>query len=475
MRRWTKLLVVLAVLALIAAACSNEPAEETTTTAAETTTTAAETTTTAGETTTTEGMMEIVTGPGVTEEPCPDGNPDRGCIYLGVLTDESGPFKGAAPALYGGQSLFWAAVNAAGGIGGAYDVALPADLKKDTQYQDDIFVTSYNQIAEDVAAIAQSLGTPQTLAVLQDYERDNTVAAPMSWWSGWAFTDRVLEFGTGYCFEAMNAVDWATVAVPAAGREFATAGILAFPTDYGLDYGAGVEIAAAANGIEVKWSEPIIPVSVSGAESQPEAIAKIQSDPVDVVFLSTGPTETAQIVGGAAQQLGATVPLFIGSGPSWNVALLDSPAAPAFQSGIFYQSSFVAGWDYDSPGHQAMRQYVDGAGFPANDFFVAGWTSQYAIKAALESAYASGDLSHIGIETAAFALTDVEYDGMMPSRSFAGDPNDPAVYPRTSVIGKYSADATTGIETIQDASTSETGYFVGPTASEYTFTQACDQ
>ena len=40
MRKWTKLLAVLAVLALIAAACSNEPAEETTTTAAETTTTA---------------------------------------------------------------------------------------------------------------------------------------------------------------------------------------------------------------------------------------------------------------------------------------------------------------------------------------------------------------------------------------------------------------------------------------------------
>ena len=171
MRRWTTLLAVLAVLALIAAACSNET-EETTTTAAQTTTTAAQTTTTAAETTTTEAMMEIITGPGVTEEPCPGGNPDHGCIYLGVLTDESGPFAGAAPALYGGQSLFWATVNAQGGIGGAYDVALPEDLKKDTGYQDDVMVTSYAQIAEDVAAVAQSLGTPQTLAVLPDYERD---------------------------------------------------------------------------------------------------------------------------------------------------------------------------------------------------------------------------------------------------------------------------------------------------------------
>lgn len=472
MRRWTILLALLAVLALIAAACSNEPAE-TTTTAAQTTTTAAQTTTTAAETTTTEAMMEIITGPGVTEEPCPGGNPDRGCIYLGVLTDESGPFAGAAPALYGGQQLFWATVNALGGIGGAYDVALPENLKKDTGYLDDAMVTSYAQIAEDVAAIAQSLGTTQTIAVLPDYERDRTVAAPMSWWSGWAFEDRVLEFGTGYCFEAMNAVDWATVAIPAIGREFTTAGIIALPNDYGADYSAGVKLGAEANGVTVVWEQTVIPASLGGDPTQTEAVAKVVGEPVDIVFLVTGPSETAAVVGGAAQQMGASVPLFIGGGPSWNVALLGSPAAPAFQSGIFFQSSFVPGWDYDSPGHAKLRGAVEAAGLPANDFFAAGWTSQYAIKAALEAAYGIGDLSHEGIETAAFALTEVDYEGMMPTRSFAGDPNDPAVYPRSSVIGKYSEDATTGIETIQDASTSDSGFFVGPTAEAYTFTAAC--
>lgn len=470
MRKWTKLLVVLGVVALIAAACSNDTAETTTTAATETT---AATTTTVAETTTTEATMEIATDVGVTEEPCPGGNPDHGCIYLGVLTDESGPFAGAAPALYGGQSIFWATVNAQGGIGGAYDVALPEDLKKDTGYKDDVMVTSYAQIAEDVAAIAQSLGTPQTLAVLPDYARDHTVAAPMSWWSGWAFEDRVLEFGTGYCFEAMNAVDWATVAIPAIGREFSTAGVAFIPNDYGLDYAAGVKIAAEANGITVAWEQPVIPASSGGDPTQTEAVTKIVGEPVDIVFLVTGPNETAAIVGGAAQQMGASVPLFIGAGPSWNVALLASPAAPAFQSGIFFQSSFVAGWDYDSAGHAKLRAGVEAAGFPANDFFAAGWVSQYGLKAALEAAYDIGDLTRLGIETAAFGLTEVDYEGMMPTRSFAGDPNDPAVYPRTSVIGKYSAEATTGIETIQDASTSESGFFVGPTATDYTFSAAC--
>jgi ABC-type branched-subunit amino acid transport system substrate-binding protein len=458
---------------MVIAACSQD-AEDTTTTEAETpaTTAAVEETTTTSEaapdtTETTEAMMEIVTGPGVTEEPCPGGNPDRGCIYLGVLTDESGPFAGAAPGLYAGQSLFWATVNAEGGIGGAYDVAVPENLKKDTGYQPEKLVADYNTIAEDVAAIAQSLGTPQTLAVLPDYERDSTVAAPMSWWSGWAFTDLVLEFGTNYCFEAMNAIDWAvSTGFPAAGRELATIGILEFPSDYGFDYAEGVKIAAEANGLTVSWEETVIPVSAGGDPAQVEAVAKIVGDAPDLVILVTGPSETAAIVGGAAQQLGANVPLFIGAAPSWNAALLDSAAAPAFESGIFFQSSFTAGWDYESTGHEKMRTAVTAAGFPPNDFFISGWVSQYGLKAALEAAYEAGDLSHEGIKNAALALTDVDYEGMMPARSFAGDPND--VFPREGTVGGYSADATTGIAVIQD-------FFVGPTAEGFEFTQACSQ
>ncbi len=468
MKGW-RILALIAVFALVAAACAQTEDTTTTTEAAEPTATTAApepTDTTAApeptETTMAEPMLTL--GPGVTEEPCPDGNPDNGCIYLGVLTDESGPFAGAAPGLYAGQALFWATVNAEGGIGGAFDVVVPENLKKDTGYQPEKLVADYNTIAEDVAAIAQSLGTPQTVAALPDYERDSTVAAPMSWWSGWAFEDLILEFGTAYCFEAMNAIDWATTAIPAAGRTFETIGILEFPSDYGFDYAEGVKIAAEANGLTVSWEETVIPVSAGGDPTQTEAVAKIVAEPTDVVILVTGPSETAAIVGGAAQQLGANVPIFIGASPTWNAALLASAAAPAFQLGIFYQSSFTAGWDYDSAGHEKMRNAVTAAGFDPNDFFISGWVSQYALKAALTAAYEAGDLSHEGIKSAALALTDVDYEGMMPPRSFAGEPND--VFPREATIGGYSEDATTGIAVLQD-------FFVGPTAEAYEFTEAC--
>ena len=195
----------------------------------------------------------------------------------------------------------------------------------------------------------------------------------MSWWSGWGFEseDRglVVEFGTNYCFEAMNAVDWSMDALPAAGRATpATVGILAFPTDYGEDYAAGVRIAAETNNLTVAWEAPVIPVSAGGDPTQIEAVQQVINNPVDVVYLVTGPTETAAIVAGAASQ-GATN-IFIGAAPSWNVGLLASAAAPVFEAGIYYQSSFTAPWDYDSVGHEKMLQTLGAtssspAGFPS--------------------------------------------------------------------------------------------------------------
>jgi hypothetical protein len=262
----------------------------------------------------------------------------------------------------------------------------------------------------------------------------------------------------------MNAIDWAAGAFPAQSRELATIGILAIPNDYGADYSAGVKLAAEANNIEILWEQAVIPASAGGDATQTEAVAKIVGDAPDLVILVVGPQETAAIVGGAAAQMGETVPLFIGAAPSWNSALLATPAAPAFQAGIFFQSSFVPGWDTDSVGHEKMRAAVDSIGQAPNDFWVSGWVSQYGLKAALDGAYAAGDLTKAGIEAAALALETVDYEGMMPERSFAGDPND--VTPREAVIGAYSAEATTGIATIAE-------FFVGPTASAYEFTAAC--
>jgi ABC-type branched-subunit amino acid transport system substrate-binding protein len=469
MRRWTKPVILIAVFALLAVACSQGATTTTTAppeTTAATTTTAATETTAAATTTTTSAMPEVAFDVGVTAEPCDGGDADHGCIYLGVIDDESGPFAAASPALVAGQKAFWATVNAEGGIGGAYDVVIPDDLVKDGQYKPDVTVQQYTTIADSVAALAMLLGTSQGIAALDPMKADNTIAVPMTWWSGWDFTaydqGLILEFGTNYCFESMNSVDWATQALPANGRTLETIGILKYPGDYGNDYAAGAKVAAEADGLTIAWEEQIVPISAGGDPTQAEAVAKIAADPVDLVLVVSGPSELAPIVGGAAQTLGESVPIFIGASPTWNPGLLQTAAAPAFELGIYYQSGFVGPWAYESPGHAKMREALGDV--PGNFFFVAGWASQYALKAALEDAYAAGDLTKAGIYAAAQGLTDVDYDGMMPSRSFAGEPNN--VFPRQSLLSGIDTSAVDGVSVVQD-------FFVGPTAQSYDFTEPC--
>ena len=75
-------------------------------------------------------VAEMVTGPGITADPCPDAvNADNGCIYLGVLSDlTEGPFAALAVPITDGQRAFWLDVNEKGGIGG-FDVDIDANTR----------------------------------------------------------------------------------------------------------------------------------------------------------------------------------------------------------------------------------------------------------------------------------------------------------------------------------------------------------
>src|SRR4029450_13890719 len=70
------------------------------------------------------GEGNVKTDIGVTSEPCPgSANKDRGCIYLGTLSDlTEGPFAPLAVPITDAQKDFWERVNASGGIGRKYDV-----------------------------------------------------------------------------------------------------------------------------------------------------------------------------------------------------------------------------------------------------------------------------------------------------------------------------------------------------------------
>lgn len=163
--RW---LLSLVALALVAAACGGDGGDTTTTTAAGTTTTGG-----GGDTTTTtEGPAEMQFDTGVTPAPCEDAvNDGNGCIYLGIISDlTTGPFAALGVPLTAAQRDFWAEVNEGGGLDG-FDVIIRDEDVIDAHYDGADHAAGYETIRGRVAALAQTLGTPQTQASSSGWQR----------------------------------------------------------------------------------------------------------------------------------------------------------------------------------------------------------------------------------------------------------------------------------------------------------------
>jgi ABC-type branched-subunit amino acid transport system substrate-binding protein len=396
---------------------------------------------------------EIATDIGVTEEPCPNAvNDDNGCIYLGVMSDfTEGPFSAAGPLIQDAQEAFFRRVNENGGVGG-YDIDVTTYVR-DNLYQPEQQAQVFEEIRNDILAVALSLGSSPTLAIKDDLEADNIVTTPGAWNSDFPFEEIIAESGANYCFEAMNAVDYF---LEQGGAEGGTVMGIHYPNDYGQDGSTGARLAAEANGMEF-ISVPTLP----GTDNQAEAIGAIVSQQPDLVFLTVAPAETATIVGQAAAQ--GYQGQFIGQSPTWNVALLQTPAAPALEA-LYLQAAPWSTFDSDTDGHAAMREALGEV--QPNDFYTAGWVWSYPILRALEAAADNGDLTRAGVVQAFQSMDSVDYEGMLPegSGNFAADPAERAV--RATVFGQPSADSGTGVNEIE-------AFYTGPTAEGYEFNEPC--
>jgi len=400
---------------------------------------------------------EIQFGEGVTEEPCPDAvNPDNGCIYLGILSDiTEGPFSALAVHIVQAQRDYWRVVNENGGIQG-FDVDVDT-YTRDTKYQPAEHAQAYQQIQSNILAIAQSLGTVNTEAVLDDMDANDIVAVPASWWSGYAFeqNDRglILEFGYSYCTEAVIGLDWFAenhskpTSVAAVG----------YPGDYGGDSAAGVQLWAEANGVEDVTVIPTGPNQVTG--NQDAVVSAVAAANPDVVVLAVGPAENAEIVGKLAA--GGFTGRFMGSLPTWNPLLLQSAAAPALKA-LYNHMGISETWVGESEGNAAMRAALNDEP-PVNGGYVIGWIMNYPMHALLEKAAGNGDLTRAGVRAAIDGLS-VDFQGMAPAITFGGDGKDVAV----SEMIVFEPDESDPLGT-----TALTGFYSGTTFDQLAYDQAC--
>lgn len=462
-RRWRRLAAALAGLALIATACGgDDEAEDTATTDTGTATDAvAEDTATGATGTDGAAAGEIATDVGVTEEPCPEAVDDsKGCIYLGVLSDlTEGPFAALGPDITDAQYAFWNRVNEDGGIADRYEVDAET-YTRDNKYNPEVHSQVYQEIKPNILALAQTLGSPTTAAILDDMRSSNIVGAPASWTSLWEYEDVIVESGNNYCVESQNALDYF------AEQEGAPTSVMSihYPGDYGEDGAAGAQLWAEANDVEFTAIEQI-PVAAGGTTQG--AVSAIVNQSPDVVVISTAAGEMGEIVGTAVAQ--GYQGRLIGNAPTWNPGLLAGPAADAIRSN-FWQAGPWPPYAADTPAHQAMREYINelaGEEVAGNWGHTSGWAWSYPLKAALEAAANNGDMTRQGMLDAVQSLETVDYEGMIPDEAgdFSGEPSDQ--YARSTYISEPS-------ETDVTLLTEEA--YTGPTVENFTPPdQACYQ
>lgn len=405
-----------------------------------------------------EPAGEITIGDGVTEEPCPNAvNPDNGCIYLGVLSDLSeGPFAQLAVPITDAQRDYWRVVNENGGIAGQFDVDIDT-YTRDTRYQAAEHASAYQAIEPDILALAQTLGTVNTEGVLSSMDANDIVAVPASWWSGYHFSDNdfglILETGYSYCTESVVGLDWFTEN----HGDVTSVAAVGYPGDYGGDSAAGVEAWAEANGVDTVTVVGTAPNQVVG--NQESAITQLATANPDVIVMAVGPAEAAEIVGSLAQ-LGYQG-RFLGSLPTWNPALLQSPAAPALV-GLYNHMAPSEQWDGTSAGVAAMQEAFDGDE-PANGGYIIGWVTSYPMHALLEKAAGEGELTRSALRAAVDGL-EVDFEGMAEAITYGGEGKDVAA--TGMIVGTPDADAPLGNNTTDE-------FFYGTTFEGLEYASAC--
>jgi ABC-type branched-subunit amino acid transport system substrate-binding protein len=468
-------------LALVAAACGDdddddaadattapeettaatEPSEETTAVTEETT---AATEPAAPETTAAEVTVpaEILTDFGVTDD----------TIRIGLNADLSGIFAPLVTQIVDGQEAYWEIVNANGGIAGR-QVEL---VVLDNAYDVPTHLENYEEMAAEsddgVVMFSQSTGSPHTAATAAALVEDNLLAIPLSWYSGWAdptIGENVTELYTNYCLESMNGLTYL-----AGAHDASTVAIISFPGEYGQDGAFGAKAAAEALGLEVVYDgEGAV---VPGSDQTPVITELVNAQP-DLVWATINPTTFAEILGGAyAQGLRAQ---WSGNSPTYNFQLLATDLGPVLDE-LYTHSTYTQLWNSDeSPG---MTEMVEGMraqrpDAPISDVYIVAWTEGYATQQILEKAAANGDMTRAGVVAAAKDPTlEIDFKGLSPNQTFAGEPNDFIV--RDSFmydvdISKFTPGGTVSDEDAGTGFTLLEGPFISDTAADFDFQGAC--
>ena len=177
-----------------------------------------------------------------------------------------------------------------------------------------------------------STGSPHTAAIADDLVRDERLAIPVGWYSGWsdpALGANLLELGSNYCIEAANAVSFLTETHQQQFGELPTIALATDAGDYGQDSAAGAKLAATELGVDIVFDGEAT-LAFGGDPS--DVAASIATSGADYTWVATDPITAAELV---SQSLSAGYRgAWSGATPSFSPRLLDTALGDYLVAGL---------------------------------------------------------------------------------------------------------------------------------------------
>ncbi|MFH8798408.1 ABC transporter substrate-binding protein [Streptomyces sp. NPDC017936] len=375
--------------------------------------------------TTSDATDGVRSGPGVSAK----------TIRLGALTDLTGPYATLGKSIVQAQQMWADETNADGGICGRKIEIVVKDHGYDVQKA----VTAYADIAPDVVALPQVIGSPVVAALLDDIERDHLLTFPQAWAASLLGKESVQVMGTTYDIDMIAAVDFLTRAKGLTQGD--SIGHVYFEGDYGANALEGSTWAAEKAGLKIVGQK--IKATDTDLSAQVTALTKAG---VKAVLISAGPAQTASLVGVAASR-GLRVPV-VSSAPGFAPQLMKTPAAPALTAMLNVVSAAPAvSSDLEGVQHMVTAYEKKYPGSPVDSGVLSGYNAAHLLGAGLEKACEAGSLAREDVVKAHRSQKNAD-TGLGTPQDFS-DVSRPAAL-KTYVL-KPDAKATGGLVGVEDA------------------------
>jgi ABC-type branched-subunit amino acid transport system substrate-binding protein len=350
----------------------------------------------------------LKTGPGVTDKE----------ITLGLLTDLSGVFAPLAKPIVQATQEYWKEQNAKGGVC-QRTVKL---VVKDHGYDPQKAVVQYRELT-NVAGLQQLLGSPITAALLPTLKKDSMLSILAAWPSSLLSNDFIIQIGASYDIEMINGLGYLLQEGKISKGD--KIGHVYFEGEYGENGLQGSEAFAKQNGMTIVQQK----VKATD-EDMSGQVSALKRAGVKAIAMTTAPTQLASVAGIGATQ-GLNVPI-VGNNPTYDPALLKSPAAKAVKANAYIVAS-AAPYNSEQPGPMKAAQAWSKAN-PNETPKAAvgnGWAQAQVMNEILNQACKNKDLTRAGLVKAARQLSNVNLQGLTAGPldyTKVGQPSSRAVF-----------------------------------------------